>query len=108
MGLHGEWKNLQPVYGTNGGARYDSWRRIMGKLKDRMKADLRLRNLRPSTQQNYLRFAHSFSAYHDRSPMKRGWEDVRSFLLHLREEKGHCYLEPEGLRDRPPCSSCTR
>jgi integrase/recombinase XerD len=60
----------------------------MEKLKDRMKADLRLRNLRPSTQQNYLRFAQSFAAYHDRSPMKMGWEDVRSFLLHLREEKG--------------------
>jgi integrase/recombinase XerD len=59
----------------------------MGKLRDRMEADLRLRNLRPATQRNYLRFARNFAAYHHRSPAEMGWEEVRSYLLYLREEK---------------------
>jgi site-specific recombinase XerD len=53
-----------------------------------MEADLRLRNLRPATQRNYLRFAQNFAVYHRRSPAEMGWEQVRSFLLHLREDKG--------------------
>jgi site-specific recombinase XerD len=53
-----------------------------------MEADLRLRNLRPTTQQNYLRFVRNFAAFHGRSPAEMGWQEVRSFLLHLREEKG--------------------
>lgn len=60
----------------------------MGKLRDRMKADLRLRNLRPGTQANYLNCARALAAYHHRSPAEMDWQDVRSFLLHLREEKG--------------------
>jgi len=60
----------------------------MGKLRDRMEADLRLRNLRPGTQANYLGNARAFAAYHRRSPAEMGWEEVRSFLLHLREVKG--------------------
>ncbi len=57
----------------------------MGKLRDRMEADLRLRNLRPGTQENYLGCARALAAYHRRSPAELGWEEVRSFLLHLRE-----------------------
>ena len=59
----------------------------MGKLRDRMEADLRLRNLRPGTQANYLGYARAFAAYHRRSPAEMGWEQVRSFLLHLRDNK---------------------
>jgi len=36
----------------------------MGELRDRMEADLRLRNLRPSTQVCYLGCVHKFAAYH--------------------------------------------
>jgi len=52
-----------------------------------MEADLRLRNLRPSTQANYLRYVQNFVAYYRRSPEEMGWEEVRGFLLHLRDEK---------------------
>ena len=59
----------------------------MGVLRDRMEADLRLRNLRPSTQANYLRYVQRFVAHYRRSPEEMGWEEVRGFLLHLRDEK---------------------
>jgi hypothetical protein len=29
----------------------------------------------------------AFAAYHHRSPEEMGWEQVRSFLLHLRDDK---------------------
>jgi integrase/recombinase XerD len=59
----------------------------MGVLRNRMEADLRLRNLRPSTQANYLRYAKRFVAHYRRSPEEMGWEEVRGFLLHLRDEE---------------------
>lgn len=59
----------------------------MGELQERMKADLRLRNLRPATQDIYVRYAKEFAAYHWRSPAEMNWEEVRSFLLHIRDEK---------------------
>jgi len=59
----------------------------MGKLRDRMEADLRLRNLRPGTQETYLRYARNFAAYHNRSPAQMGTEEVRDFLVHLRDER---------------------
>ena len=60
----------------------------MGELRDRMAADLRLRNLRPSTQKGYLRCVYKFAVFHRRSPAEMGWEDVRKFLLYLRDERG--------------------
>lgn len=60
----------------------------MGVLKDRMEADLKLRNLRPSTQQNYLGIAERFAAHFMRSPAEMGEDEIREFLLHLREVKG--------------------
>lgn len=59
----------------------------MGKLRDRMEADLRLRNLRPSTQECYLRCARKYAAYHMRSPAEMGTAEVRDFLVHLRDER---------------------
>jgi integrase/recombinase XerD len=59
----------------------------MGQLRDRMEADLRLRNLRPSTQECYLRCARKFAAYHMRSPAEMGTAEVRDFLVHLRDER---------------------
>ncbi len=60
----------------------------MGELRDRMAADLRLRNLRPSTQGQYLRCVYKFAEHYRRSPAEMGWEEVRGFLLHLRDERG--------------------
>ncbi len=59
----------------------------MGKLQDRMKADLRLRNLRPSTQGCYLGCVRKFVKYHMRSPDKMDTKEVRDFLVHLRDER---------------------
>lgn len=59
----------------------------MGELRDRMEADLRLRNLRPSTQVCYLGCVHKFAAYHMRSPREMGEQEVRDFLVHLRDDR---------------------
>lgn len=67
----------------------------MGKLRDRMEADLRLRNLRPSTQGCYLRCARQFAAYHMRPPAEMGTAEVRDFLVHLRDVK---HLGPSTIK----------
>jgi len=67
----------------------------MGKLRDRMEADLRLRNLRPKTQVSYLGCARSYAAYHMRSPAEMGTEEVRDFLVYLRDER---HLQPSSIK----------
>lgn len=52
-----------------------------------MDEDLRLRNLRPSTRDGYLRCVRGFARHHMRSPEEMDSEDVRSFLVYLREER---------------------
>ena len=59
----------------------------MSELQDRMKADLRLRNLRPSTQRSYLGCVRKYAMYHMRSPDKMDTKEVRDFLVHLRDER---------------------
>lgn len=59
----------------------------MGALRDRMKAALRLRNLRPKTQRLYLGHVRTFAAYHMRPPQDMGTKEVRDFLVHLRDER---------------------
>lgn len=56
----------------------------MPTLRARMEADLKLRNLRPSTQETYLRCVRRFAAHFMRSPAEMGADEVRAFLLHLR------------------------
>lgn len=60
----------------------------MGALRERMEEDLRLRNLRPSTQDGYLRCVRGFARYHMRSPEEMDSEEVREFLLYLQDERG--------------------
>jgi len=67
----------------------------MTKLRDRMEADMRLRNLRPSTQKCYLRYVRTFAVYHGRCPSKMGTKEVRDFLVYLRDERG---LAPMSIR----------
>lgn len=52
-----------------------------------MEEDLRLRNLRPSTQDGYLRCVRGFARYHMRPPEEMDSEEVREFLLYLRDER---------------------
>jgi site-specific recombinase XerD len=67
----------------------------MGVLKERMEADLKLRNLRPGTQEIYLRCARALAKFHMRSPAELGEEEVRAFLLSLRDERK---LSPSTLK----------
>ena len=55
----------------------------MGKLRDRMAVDLRLRGLSPVTQRRYLGCAERFVAHHRRSPTTLGEDEIRAFLDHL-------------------------
>ena len=59
----------------------------MGKLKDKMSAELKLRFYRPGTVSSYLRQAELFAAYYMRSPAELGAEDIQGYLLYLIEEK---------------------
>jgi integrase/recombinase XerD len=59
----------------------------MGKLRDRMAADLKLRRYAPATCTTYLDCARAFAAYHRRPPEQMGEAEVRTFLLHLVDER---------------------
>jgi site-specific recombinase XerD len=59
----------------------------MGLLRDRMAMDLKLRRYAPGTCTKYLDCARAFVAYHRRPPAEMGEEQVRSYLLHLIDEK---------------------
>jgi len=59
----------------------------MGQLRDKMKADLKLRRYRPGTVDNYLWCARKFVAFHRRPPAEMGEAEIRQYLLHLVEEK---------------------
>ncbi len=56
-------------------------------LRKRMEADLKLRNLSANTQVRYLGCVRKLAAYYMRSPAELTEDEVRGFLLHLREEK---------------------
>jgi len=59
----------------------------MGKIRDRMDEDLRLRNYSPSTRRNYLMCCAHFAKHHWRSPEEMGEPEIRSYLIHLLEVK---------------------
>jgi integrase/recombinase XerD len=52
-------------------------------LRRRMIEDMTIRQLKPTTQHNYIRFVKEFSIFFDRSPDKAAFEDVRRYQLHL-------------------------
>ena len=55
----------------------------MGKLRDRMEEDLKLRNVSPATRKVYLLYARKFIAHWRRPPTELGEQEVRQWLLHL-------------------------
>ena len=59
----------------------------MGKLRDRMTADLTLAGYSKSTCEVYLNSARQFVAYFGRSPEEMGGDEVRAYLLHLIEDR---------------------
>jgi site-specific recombinase XerD len=59
----------------------------MGQLRDKMKADLKLRRYRSGTIDNYLGCAKKFVAFHRRPPGEMGEAEIRQYLLHLVDEQ---------------------
>jgi integrase/recombinase XerD len=60
----------------------------MGELSNRMARDLKLKNLAVGTQTQYLTCCRRFAAYHMRSPLEMGLEEVKEFLGHLMAGSG--------------------
>ena len=56
-------------------------------LKEKMTEDLMLRCYSPSTQYRYVQYAKRFYEHFMRSPAKMGEEEIRQYLLFLKEEK---------------------
>ena len=59
----------------------------MEALRDRMAEDLKLSGYSPSTRKIYLRYARRYAEHFMRPPEALGKDDIRSFLLHLIEER---------------------
>lgn len=59
----------------------------MGQLRDRMAGDLRLAGYSSSTCRLYLHYAKEFAKHFMRSPADMGEEEVRTFLLHILDER---------------------
>jgi len=61
----------------------------MGKLNDKMKADLELTGAAPGTINAYLGCCRRFAVHFSKSPAKMGSVEIRDYLLHLKE-RGLC------------------
>ena len=59
----------------------------MGKLRDRMVQDLKLAGYSPVTARVYLQWITAFTRHFMRSPDEMGEEEIRSYLLHLLDER---------------------
>ena len=59
----------------------------MGKLRDRMVQDLKLAGYSPVTVRVYLQWITAFTRHFMRSPTEMGEEEIRSYLLHLLDER---------------------
>ena len=60
----------------------------MTELRQRMIADMTSAGLAPSTKAVYLRGVRSLAAFYRRSPDQLSEAEVRSYLLHLRDQRG--------------------
>jgi len=59
----------------------------MGKLRDQMEKDMKLRGLSPKTISCYLACMKNVAAHFGKSPAKLGDEEIRDYLYHLIEER---------------------
>ena len=66
----------------------------MGKLRDRMIEEMKLRNFSPATQESYVYAVSRLARYHNKSPDQLSKEDIRAFLVHLTMERK---LSPNSL-----------
>jgi integrase/recombinase XerD len=59
----------------------------MGQLRDRMEADLKLAGYSPLTRKIYLLYARRYTKHFRRSPEEMGEKEIRTYLLHLIEDR---------------------
>jgi integrase/recombinase XerD len=59
----------------------------MGKLRDQMEMDMKLRRLSPRTISCYLACMKNVAVYFGKSPAELGDEEIRSYLHHLMEDR---------------------
>lgn len=59
----------------------------MTKLRRRMEEELTVRGYSPATTRAYLGAVKNFARFHGRSPEQMGAEEVRTYLLHMTQEK---------------------
>jgi integrase/recombinase XerD len=59
----------------------------MGKLRDKMEGDLKLKGLSANTRATYLSCAAAFVRHYGKPPASMGRVEVRDYLLHLLEER---------------------
>jgi integrase/recombinase XerD len=57
----------------------------MGALRDKMIAEMRLRNFSPRTEQSYLAAMVGLVKHYHRSPDQLTQDEIRAYLLHLKE-----------------------
>lgn len=74
----------------------------MTELRQRMFADMTSAGLAPSTKAVYIQGVRGLAAYYRRSPDQLSEGEVRSYLLHLRDQRGvaHGTFQPHhgGIR----------
>ena len=58
----------------------------MTPLRQRFLEDLRIRNLSPGTQKNYVCYVARFAEHFGRSPDQLGMEEIRAYQLYLIDE----------------------
>lgn len=63
----------------------------MSSLRRRMKVDLRLRNYSRATEKTYLYHADRFARHFRRSPAHLGPDHIRSYLMHLIDERAYSW-----------------
>jgi hypothetical protein len=59
----------------------------MGKLRDQMEMDMRLRRFSPKTIACYLACMKGVAKHFRKSPTELGDEEIRAYLYHLMEER---------------------
>jgi integrase/recombinase XerD len=59
----------------------------MGKLKEKMEGDLKLRGLGANTRETYLRCAEAYVRHYMKAPAQMGRTEVRDYLLLMLEER---------------------
>jgi len=73
----------------------------MTPLRQRYIDDLRLKNFSPNTIKVYVHSVEKFARHFGRSPKKLGFEEVRSYLVHLIDRglsRGTCVIARNSLR----------